>query len=258
MIKFLTNKLEKQANCWHNAGYKVYLSLNCNSKEIIFKKFSRYVSIMLDAPTVALCLALCSISYLSYIQKPSIVGRLYMFPKGKLWALTFNCGQLSELILRFFGVIRVEPMNELSLLIFTGSNVSDYWTEMTCNAGTLTDWPGRWSLEDYTSNTSTNYYNIHASLTCMRSSCFFIGQFSFLAFFRINLADIRVYSPLPLPKISAKESFLLQKNNSVTIRFHKIILFCCFIYTRGKSLRFSSFFFAVFETSPSGYWVSLL
>lgn len=147
---------------------------------------------------------------------------------------------------RFFGVIRVEPMNELSLLIFTGSNVSDYWTEMTCNAGTLTDWPGRWSLEDYTSNTSTNYYNIHASLTCMRSSCFFIGQFSFLAFFRINLADIRVYSPLPLPKISAKnheeESFLLQKNNSVTIRFHKIILFFCFIYIRGKSLRFSSFF----------------
>ena len=163
---------------------------------------------------------------------------------------------------RFFGVIRVEPMNELSLLIFTGSNVSDYWTEMTCNAGTLTDWPGRWSLEDYTSNTSTNYYNIHASLTCMRSSCFFIGQFSFLAFFRINLAHIRVYSPLPLPKISAKnheeESFLLQKNNSVTIRFRKIILFCCFIYTHGKSLRFSSFFFAVFETSPCGYWVSLL
>ena len=68
----------------YNAGYKVYLSLNCNSKEIILKKFSRYVSIMLDAPTVALCLALCSISYLSYIQKPSFVGRLYMFPKGKL------------------------------------------------------------------------------------------------------------------------------------------------------------------------------
>lgn len=162
----------------------------------------------------------------------------------KLWATI-------RAYFRFFGVIRVEPMNELSLLIFTGSNVSDYWTEMTCNAGTLTDWPGRWSLEDYTSNTSTNYYNIHASLTCMRSSCFFIGQFSFLAFFRINLADIRVYSPLPLPKISAKnheeESFLLQKNNSVTIRFHKIILFCCFIYTRGKSLRFSSLFFRCFR-----------
>lgn len=26
-----------------------------------------------------------------------------------------------------------------------GSNVSDYWTEMTCNAGTLTDWPGSYT-----------------------------------------------------------------------------------------------------------------
>lgn len=106
---------------------------------------------------------------------------------------------------RFFGVIRVEPMNELSLLIFTGSNVSDYWTEMTCNAGTLTDWPGRWSLEDYTSNTSTNYYNIHASLTCMRSSCFFIGQFSFLAFFSHKLSWYKGLQPPSPPQNKRKE-----------------------------------------------------
>lgn len=98
---------------------------------------------MLDAPTVTVMPSMMQHKLSVLYTKAFICWQTLYVSERQTVSFDLQLWATIRAYFRFFGVIRVEPMNELSLLIFTGSNVSDYWTEMTCNAGTLTDWPGR-------------------------------------------------------------------------------------------------------------------